>query len=84
MNCSALLWLCERLYKTAMNVLFLDHKSSVCALQFMASAMQGAYLPQYAHMQTASLPLEVSGGNVVLASCWEHYASIQLHIFALR
>ncbi|KAG7255672.1 hypothetical protein CRUP_017474 [Coryphaenoides rupestris] len=32
---------------------------------FMAanSAMQGAYLPQYAHMQTASLPLEDSGAQ---------------------
>jgi len=58
----------------------LDHNSSICALQFMAanSAMQGAYLPQYAHMQTASLPVEVSGGNVVLAYHWEYFASMPL------
>ncbi|KAG7278701.1 hypothetical protein CRUP_023350 [Coryphaenoides rupestris] len=47
---------------------------------FMAanSAMQGAYLPQYAHMQTASLPLEVSGGNAVLAYRWDSGAQSQV------
>lgn len=37
------------------------HGSLFFVLQFMAAntAMQGAYIPQYAHMQTTSVPVEV-------------------------
>lgn len=37
------------------------HESIFFVVQFMAAntAMQGAYIPQYAHMQTTSVPVEV-------------------------
>ncbi|XP_060944821.1 RNA-binding motif, single-stranded-interacting protein 1 [Limanda limanda] len=52
----------------------MSHLSMGNAGTFMAAntAMQGAYIPQYAHMQTAAVPLEDNGGQSQLDSSRNH------------
>ncbi|XP_035030344.1 RNA-binding motif, single-stranded-interacting protein 1 isoform X1 [Hippoglossus stenolepis] len=52
----------------------MSHLSLGNAGTFMAAntAMQGAYIPQYAHMQTANVPLEENGGQSQLDSSRNH------------
>ncbi|KAM4558893.1 RNA-binding motif, single-stranded-interacting protein 1 isoform 2-T2 [Odontesthes bonariensis] len=52
----------------------MGHLSLGGAGTFMAAntAMQGAYIPQYAHMQTAALPVEENGAQSQLDSSGNH------------
>ncbi len=66
-------------------------------VQFMAAntAMQGAYIPQYAHMQTSAVPVEVRALTAsqpdvcktlssfkTAAHCWQNGSGKELRLFS--
>ncbi|XP_061089456.1 RNA-binding motif, single-stranded-interacting protein 1 isoform X3 [Conger conger] len=56
------------------NPSWVTHQPYIMQHPFMPAntAMQGAYIPQYAHMQTAALPVEESGGQQPVESSGDH------------